>query len=68
MVDNNVVITPGVVLCGSSALEEDAWLGPNSSVLNKVTVGKNSMIGMGSVVTRSIPADSLAYGVPARVK
>lgn len=68
VVGENVVITPGVVLCGSSTLGDGVWLGPNSSVLNKVTVGKNTMIGMGSVVTREIPTGSLAYGVPAKVK
>ena len=40
----------------------------NSSVLNRVSVGKNAKIGMESAVTRDVPENSLAYGVPAKVK
>lgn len=67
-VGDNAVVTAGTILCGSSNLEEGAWIGVNSSVLNRVTIGSYSKVGIGSVVTRDIPADSLAYGVPARIK
>lgn len=67
-VGDNAVVTAGAVLCGSAVIENDAWVGVNSSVLNRVTVGDGSKIGIGSVVTRDIPKDSLAYGVPAKVK
>ncbi len=48
-------------------LEENVWLGGRVIVLNGVTIGKNSVIGAGSVVTRDIPANVVAAGVPARV-
>lgn len=67
-IGDNAVITAGTELCGSATVESGAWLGVNSSVLNKVIVGKDSRIGAGSVVTRNIPDNSLAYGVPARLK
>lgn len=47
-------------------LEENVWLGGRVIVLNGVTIGKNSVIGAGSVVTRDIPANVVAAGVPAR--
>lgn len=43
------------------------WLGANTVVLPGVEIGDNSVIGAGSIVTSSIPADSLAVGVPCRV-
>lgn len=43
------------------------WLGANVVVLPGVTIGDRCVIGAGSVVTRDIPADSFAAGVPARV-
>ncbi|MEH6591040.1 MAG: acyltransferase [Halioglobus sp.] len=46
---------------------EGAWLGANVTVLPGVTVGRNCVIGAGSVVTTSIPDFSLAVGSPARV-
>lgn len=67
-VGDNSVVTAGSILCGSSIVENDAWIGVNSSILNRVIVGNGSKIGIGSVVTRDIPKESLAYGVPAKVK
>lgn len=64
----DVVLTSGTLLCGSSMVESQAWIGVNSSVLNRVTVGANAKIGMGSVVTRDVPPNTLAYGNPARNK
>lgn len=43
------------------------WIGANVIVLKGVTIGNNSIIGAGSVVTSDIPADSIAVGIPARV-
>ena len=40
----------------------------NTSILNRVVVGENSKVGMGSVVTHNVPAATLVYGVPARIK
>lgn len=43
------------------------WIGMNSIILKGVTIGDNSVIAAGSVVSRSIPANVVAGGVPARV-
>ena len=48
-------------------LEENVWLGALVIVLRGVTIGKGSVIGAGSVVTRDIPAYCVAAGQPARV-
>jgi maltose O-acetyltransferase len=48
-------------------IEDNVWLGGGAIVLPGVTVGRNSVIGAGAVVTRSIPPDSVAVGNPARV-
>jgi acetyltransferase-like isoleucine patch superfamily enzyme len=48
-------------------LEENVWLGGRVIVLNGVTIGKNSVIGAGSVVTKDIPPNVIAAGVPAKV-
>lgn len=45
----------------------NVWLGSRVMVLKGVTIGDNSVVGAMSVVTRNIPADSVAVGVPARV-
>lgn len=43
------------------------WIGANSVVLPGVTIGDNSVIGAGSIVTRDIPANVVAVGNPCRV-
>ena len=45
----------------------NVWLGENVCVLKGVHIGENSIIGAASVVTKSIPANSIALGAPARV-
>ena len=46
---------------------DNCWFGASVTVCPGVTVGENCVIGAGSVVTRDIPANSLAAGVPCRV-
>lgn len=48
-------------------IEDDVWIGAQSIVLKGVTIGARSIIGAGSVVTKSIPADCIAAGNPCKV-
>jgi len=50
-----------------AVIEDDVWLGYATIVLTGVTVGRGSVVAAGSVVTRDIPAYSIAAGVPAKV-
>jgi acetyltransferase-like isoleucine patch superfamily enzyme len=43
------------------------WLGANVVVLKGVTIGDRTIVGAGSVVTKSLPPDVIAAGVPAQV-
>lgn len=45
----------------------DVWIGSNAVILPGVTIGDNSVIGAGSVVTHDIPANVVAVGNPCRV-
>lgn len=45
----------------------NVWIGGSVTILAGVTIGDNCTIGAGSVVTRDIPANSVAIGNPARV-
>lgn len=48
-------------------IKKNAWIGGNSVILPGVTIGENSVIGAGSVVTKSIPDNVVAVGNPCKV-
>ena len=48
-------------------IEDNVWIGGGAIILPGVTIGKNTVIGAGSVVTRSIPSNCVAVGNPCRV-
>lgn len=46
---------------------KNVWLGANVTILQGVTIGDNAVIAAGAVVTRDVPANAVAGGVPAKV-
>lgn len=60
-VDGVSAATAGIII------EDDVLIGTRCIILKGVTIGARSVIGSGSVVTKSIPSDSIAAGNPCRV-
>lgn len=52
---------------GKIKIGNNVWLGENVTILKNVTIGDNVIIGTGSIVTKSIPSNSVAAGIPAKV-
>ena len=48
-------------------IEDNVWIGTNSTILPGVTVGSGSIVAAGSVVTTNVARDSIVAGVPAKV-
>ena len=48
-------------------IEDNVWLGEGVKVLKGVTIGENSIVGAGSVVSKSIPANVIAAGNPCQI-
>lgn len=48
-------------------IENNVWIGSNVVILPGITIGKNSVIGAGSVVTKDIPENVVAVGNPCKV-
>lgn len=55
------------VIAAPVSIGDHAWLGEKVCVLKGVSIGKHSVVGAGSVVTRDVPDYSIAAGCPARV-
>jgi len=52
---------------GFVVLEEGVFVGVNAIILRNVTIGRNSIIGAGAVVTKDVPPNSIVAGNPAKV-
>lgn len=48
-------------------VKKGASIGSGSTILSKVTIGENAIVGAGSVVTRDVPANAIVAGNPAKV-
>jgi len=47
-------------------IEDHVWIGAGSTILKGVTIGKNSIVAAGSLVTRDVPPNTLVAGSPAK--
>jgi len=52
---------------GSVVIGNNATIAPNATVIQKIEIGENSLLGIGAVATKSIPANVVAAGVPAKI-
>lgn len=52
---------------GPVMIGDNVWVGDGVAILPGVTIGNNVVIGASSVVTKDVPSDSVAAGVPAKV-
>jgi acetyltransferase-like isoleucine patch superfamily enzyme len=70
---SNYLIEPGIPVMDQPKDEQDVtignnvWLGAKVMIVAGVEIGDECIVGAGSVVTRSLPPDSIAVGNPARV-
>ena len=52
----------------TTLVKKGASIGSGSTILANITIGENSIVGAGSVVTKDVPANTIVAGNPARVK
>lgn len=65
--EDYVYISPGVTICGMVHLKDGCDIGAGATILPRLTIGKNVIIGAGAVVTKDIPDNVTAVGVPAKI-
>jgi len=67
LIGDYVHIAPGSALCGQVNLGSGVFIGVGSALCPMVQIGSYTTCGAGSLVLHSLPANSLAYGSPAKV-
>jgi len=65
-IGEHTVITANVNISGSSKIGANVWIAPGAILRDHSVVGDNALVGMGSVVTKPIPANEIWCGNPAR--
>lgn len=66
VLEDGVEIAPGATLCGLVHCETNVWVCAGATVLPRLTIGADSVVGAGAVVIRNIPPASTVVGIPAR--
>jgi len=67
VLEDNVIIGPGVHLAGRVTVKSGCYIGIGVCSVGGVSIGYNCLIGAGSVITKDIPDNVVAAGVPAKV-
>lgn len=58
---------PSVNISGEVVISEAVYVGTGAKIINQLEIGQNTIIGAGAVVSKSIPANCTAVGIPAKV-
>ena len=82
-IDDNVLIAPKVSLLseghpvspdqrqslvsGHIHIKKNVWIGAAATILQGVTIGENSVVAAGAVVSKDVPANTIVGGVPAKI-
>lgn len=78
VIEDDVFLAPGVIIANDPhplcalcmkgpVIKKGSRIGINATLLPHIVIGKYSLIGAGSVVTKDIPDESVAYGNPAKI-
>ncbi|MEC4004413.1 acetyltransferase [Flavobacterium sp. SUN052] len=65
-IDDFSAFMPSVNISGEVFVSEKVYVGTGAKIINQLTIGKNTIVGAGAVVSRSLPDNCTAVGIPAK--
>jgi len=66
-IGSNSYIVACTEISGSTQIGNNCYIGPNCSIMNGIIIGANCFVGIGTVVTKSLPENVIVAGVPAKI-
>ncbi len=66
VIDDYASFMPSVNISGEVHIEESVYVGTGAKIINQLTIGKATIVGAGAVVSKSLPANCTAVGIPAK--
>ena len=67
IIGNYSSFMPTVNISGEVIIEDCVYVGTGAKIINQLTIGQNTIVGAGAVVSKSLPSNCTAVGVPAKV-
>jgi UDP-3-O-[3-hydroxymyristoyl] glucosamine N-acyltransferase len=62
----NCCVVASSMIAGSSVLEKEVYIAPGVLILNQITIGEHSFVGIGSVAIKNVEKNKAVFGIPAR--
>jgi len=66
-IGKNCIIVAQSLVAGSCVMEDNSYIAMSATIREKVRIGENAFVGMGSVVTKDVKKNSTVVGVPAKI-
>lgn len=67
IIEENVSVIALSMIAGSVRLKKNSYIAPSTSIRNQLTIGENSMVGLGAVVVKNVEDNVVVAGVPAKI-
>lgn len=66
IIEDYSAFMPSVNISGEVVIQEGVYVGTGAKIINQLEIGENTIVGAGAVVSKSLPANCTAVGIPAK--
>jgi len=66
IIKNNCAFMPSVNISGEVIINENVYVGTGAKIINQLEIGENTIVGAGAVVSKTLPPNCTAVGIPAK--